>query len=65
MNSRKNHKWDRPNKGRKATGNKGGLVASCLRCGCVREYVAGRVTYFLNENIYFKSPNCESLIVIP
>lgn len=52
------HKWSSPNTGKKATSNKGGVATSCLRCGCVREYVNGKVTYFINDTIYFQSPEC-------
>lgn len=53
------HKWNAKSNGRKATGNKGGSVEACLKCGCVREYVSGLITYFLDDNIYHKAPECD------
>lgn len=53
--ARKNHKWN-------GTVNHkcvdGGTVA-CVLCGCVKQYVKGIVTYFINDTVYDrKAPKC-------
>lgn len=58
MSTWKRHKWDGPN-GRRATSNKGGLAVSCEKCGCVREYVVGKATFFMGDSVYHKSPDCK------
>jgi len=46
------HKWDfNLSKTKKVTGNNGGGITSCLKCGCVKEYVKGVVTYFLEDTV--------------
>jgi len=51
------HKWNGKAKG---NGNDygGGLVVACKTCGCVKEIVKGRPTYFINDIVYDKSPKC-------
>lgn len=57
---RKRHKWSfNLSNVKKRDSNSGGGIASCLKCGCVKEYVAGRVTYLLNDTIYFTAPKCD------
>ncbi len=55
------HKWNGPDSKVKATTNNGGLMVACLRCGCIKEYVAGKVTYFANDNVYYTSPSCDEI----
>jgi len=54
------HKWNGPQGRVKATANKGGFTVACINCGCVREYVAGFPTYFIDDNVYDKkAPSCD------
>lgn len=34
-------------------------AVSCLMCDCIREYVRGKVTYFLNDSVTEKAPKCD------
>ena len=53
------HKWDGRNDRRKTDGNHGGIAVSCVRCGMVREYVKGKVTYFLNDTVRDYAGKCQ------
>lgn len=35
----------------------------CKKCSCVRQWVAGDVTYFINDNVYLKAPPCEPTLL--
>ena len=53
------HKWDfNLSNVRKITSNEGGGITSCLKCGCVKEYVKGVATYFLGEKVTDVAPKC-------
>lgn len=52
---RRNHKWNRE---MKKLLHRDGTIAACIRCGCVKQYVNGKPTYFINDTSYDKSPNC-------
>lgn len=53
------HKWSGINSRKRKTSNNGGLAVSCVKCGCVKEYVKGYATYFINDNVYYKNaPKC-------
>ena len=57
----KRHKWCARHNGTKKTGNKGGSVEACLKCGCVREYVGGVATYFIDDTVYDRyAPPCDN-----
>lgn len=64
---RKNHKWNGSQKGQvKATSNNGGLAVSCVKCGCVLEYVAGIPTYFIDDTVYDRhAPSCDERLITP
>lgn len=42
------HKWS----GAFISKSVDGGTASCVRCGMVKQYVKGIVTYFLNDTVY-------------
>lgn len=52
------HKWNG-----KPIGNgddyKGGLAVACVNCGCVKEIIGGKPTYFLKDTVYEKAPLCK------
>lgn len=52
------HKWSG-----KPIGNcndyKGGLGVVCVNCGCVKEIIRGRITYFLNDTVTERAPKCK------
>lgn len=54
------HKWTG-----KPIGNSGnynaGLAVACVRCGCVKEIISGRVAYFQNDTVYHTAPECGHL----
>lgn len=52
------HKWV-GKATKEASGYKGGDCARCIKCGCVKEIIHGKLTYFLNDNIYEKAPECK------
>lgn len=58
------HKWN-GNSERlpKATSNNGGMAVACLKCGCVREYVHGLATYFIDNIVYIQAPKCDERIL--
>lgn len=45
------HKWNGP--------ISNGLANSCMNCACVREFIRGKVTYFINDTVSVKSPKCK------
>lgn len=57
---KRRHKWNEPKGVHKGTSNKGGFAVMCIKCGCVKEYVNGVPTYFINDNVYDKiTPDCK------
>lgn len=38
-----------------------GTAVGCLNCRCVREVIRGVVTYFQDDNVYFKAPKCDGI----
>lgn len=49
------HKWNGTHVGiTKRDGNSGGITTACVKCGCVREYVRGFPTYFIDDRLYHK-----------
>lgn len=49
------HKWGSTTKLK----SKESSSVGCVRCGCVRQYVGGKVTYFLNDTVYDRAPKCD------
>lgn len=48
----------------KGTSNNGGGIADCLKCGCVKEYVKGIPTYFIDDRVYDrKAPKCDERLL--
>lgn len=47
----KRHKWDG-----KAVGS---YAVGCMVCGCVKEIIAGKATYFIKDTVYDKAPKCK------
>lgn len=45
---------------RKVGYGKDNSSVACVKCGSVRQYVGGKPTYFVNDNVYPKAPNCTS-----
>jgi len=58
------HKWNGKPSGN-ANDYKAGLSVACVRCECVKEIVAGKLTYFINDSVYDKAPPCEFQPLIP
>lgn len=53
------HKWHGQSKG-SADHDKGGLLAQCVKCGCVKEFVCGIPTYFIDDTVYDRyTPSCD------
>lgn len=50
---RSRHQWS----GKTGYGKDNSSVA-CLHCDCVRQFVGGKPTYFLNDTVYDKAPEC-------
>ena len=51
----KRHKWSVRTKS-KAKDNSS---VACVKCGCIRQYVGGIPTYFINDSVYDKyAPDC-------
>lgn len=49
----------------KKTSNHGGGISQCVKCGCVKEYVKGIPTYFIDDNVYDKkAPQCDERFMI-
>lgn len=38
---------------------KGGAIVQCLKCGCTKERIRGKIEYFINDTYYQKSPKCK------
>lgn len=54
------HKWNG-----KARYSKDSSSVSCVKCGCVRQYVGGFPTYFIDDTVYDKSaPKCDERLVL-
>jgi len=50
------HKWNFKNNG------EGGVESSsvaCIKCGCVKQYIGGKPTYFYNDSVFYKAPICK------
>lgn len=59
------HKWNgRGDLAPMGTSNRGGLAVSCIKCGCVREYVKGIATFFIDDSVYDKAPKCDERLLI-
>lgn len=57
------HKWNGKSIILK-TSNHGGLVVACVKCGCVKEFVKGVPTYFINDTVYDrKAPKCDERLL--
>lgn len=54
------HKWgSKTNKKSKDSSSVG-----CVKCGCVRQYVGGIVTYFINDMVYDRiAPKCDERLL--
>ena len=52
---KKRHKWGYTPK-RKTVDMS---VQGCSNCSCTREYIAGKVAYFLNDTYYQQAPVCD------
>jgi len=53
----KRHKWSGTSRV-KSSSEFGGLAVACKNCGCVKEFVKGQPTYFLNDSVFTKAPEC-------
>lgn len=53
-----NHKWG-GKEGKRADSNHGGRAVACVKCGCVKEYVKGLVTYFIDDTVYPVARKCD------
>lgn len=51
------HKWDWQIKSICVDGG----CSTCIKCGMIKQYVAGKATYFLNDNVYLKAPKCKPI----
>lgn len=52
----KRHKWN----GKMVKYSRDGSVLSCVKCGCVKQYVGGFPTYFIHDHCYDKiAPPCD------
>lgn len=50
------HKWG----GNLKTKGKDNSSVGCIKCGCVRQYVGGIVTYFIDDTVYDRhAPPCD------
>lgn len=59
------HKWDRGFNGKKkVNSNRGGDSSWCVKCGCVKEYVKGVPTYFIDDTVHDGyAPECDERLV--
>jgi len=59
------HRWNgNSKKAPLGTSNKGGLAVACIYCGCVKEYVNGIPTYFIDDTVYDRyAPKCDRRLV--
>lgn len=59
------HKWDGNSEASpKATSERGGLAVGCIKCGCVKEYVSGIATYFIDDTVYDRyAPKCDNRLI--
>lgn len=49
------HKWN----GKASKFSIDGSVLCCIKCGCVKQWVKGIPTYFINDTVYDKyAPKC-------
>lgn len=57
------HKWNGRGK-IKVDANHGGLTVYCVRCGCIKEFVTGYPTYFIDDTLYDKiAPKCDKRLI--
>lgn len=60
------HKWNAPKLGVADTTNNGGYAVQCVKCGCIREYVGGYPTYFIDDTVHDKyTPKCDERLIKP
>ena len=61
------HKWNGNSEAHtKQTSNKGGFAVACIKCGCVKEYVEGIPTYFIDDTVYDRyAPKCDNRLLNP
>lgn len=51
----KRHKWD---------AKTGSSSVGCVKCGCIRQFVGGIPTYFIDDNVYDrKAPECDERLL--
>lgn len=36
-----------------------GVPSACVKCGCVRERIGGKWTYFINDTVYDEAGKCK------
>lgn len=53
-NFKRRHRWDFTPKNKTIDAG----VSQCKNCKCVREFIAGKPSYFINDCAYPKAPNC-------
>lgn len=56
------HKWNGKARGN-SNDNHGGLAVACVKCGCVKEFVNSRLTYFIDDTCYDTAPNCDERLL--
>lgn len=59
------HKWSNNLKSApKRTVNEGGGAVACVKCGCVKEYVKGIPTYFIDDTVHDRyAPKCDERLI--
>jgi hypothetical protein len=56
METGKRHKWN----GKILSKRVDGGSVFCIKCGMIKQYVAGVPTYFINDTMYYPlAPKCE------
>lgn len=59
------HKWDGKAIG-DSQGYRGGVGATCKKCGCVKEIIGGKMTYFIDDTLHDgKAPTCDERLLKP
>lgn len=43
--------------------NKAGLGTSCIKCGCVKEMIANKITYFIDDTVTDYAPKCDNRLI--
>lgn len=57
------HKWNGKAYG-SSDGEKSGLTVACEKCGCIKEFVRGVPTYFIDDNLYDRyAPPCDERLI--